>query len=91
MSTNENFNNLQKARLDLIGEIQAIYDYDNHIVTTTDPIARQTWQDIKEEELVHVGELMGLINYLDSSQRQFVENGLKEFNERLNNQNRTRD
>ena len=91
MGINENFQNLQNARLDLMGEIQAIFDYDNHISSTNDPVAKRTWQDIKEEELTHVGELIGLIDYLDSSQRQFVENGYNEFNERFNNQNKTRE
>ena len=38
---------LGKARLDLIGEIQAIFDYDEHINTTNNQIARETWTDIK--------------------------------------------
>ena len=87
----DNFNNLQNARLDLIGEIQAIFDYDNHINSTSDPIARQTWENIKNEELTHVGELLALIDYLDPSQKQFVQDGIKEFNTRLNSEIRIRD
>ncbi len=75
------FDTLQKARQDLIGEIQAVIEYDAHIRSSSDSVARQTWQSIKNEELVHVGELLALINYLDSEQKKYVEKGIKEFYE----------
>lgn len=77
-----NYDTLQKARQDLIGEMQAIIEYDAHIHNSTDRLARQTWQDIKNEELVHFGELLALINYLDPEQNQFVQKGFTEFYER---------
>ena len=73
------FDTLQKARQDLVGEIQAVIEYDAHIHSTNNPLARQTWEHIKNEELTHIGELLGLINYLDPSQKTFVEKGLAEF------------
>ena len=76
---NEVFNTLQKARKDLIGEIQAVIDYDAHIQSSSDNLARQTWQSIKNEELVHVGELLSLINYLDPDQEYYVKKGMEEF------------
>ena len=75
------FDTLQKARKDLIGEIQAVIDYDSHIHTTNDKLARNTWNHIKEEELVHIGELLALLNYLDPSQIEFVQKGFNEFYE----------
>lgn len=78
------FSTLQKARQDLIGEIQAVIEYDDHIHNTTDKLAKETWENIKSEELTHVGELLGLINYLDPTQKKFVEQGMKEFAERMN-------
>lgn len=77
------FDTLQKARQDLVGELQAIIEYDNHIRSTSDRLARETWENIKNEELAHVGELLALLNYLDPTQQQYVEKGVKEFNERL--------
>ena len=74
------FETLQKARQDLVGEIQAIIEYDNHIYSSNDNIAIQTWTHIKNEELGHVGELLALINYLEPNQKQFVENGISHFN-----------
>ena len=76
------FDTLQKARKDLIGEIQAVIEYDSHLRSTSDHLARKTWQDIKNEELVHIGELLGLLSYLDPEQKQFVQKGFSEFYER---------
>ncbi len=82
-----NFDALQKARQDLIGEIQAVIEYDVHIRSTGDKLARDTWIDIKNEELVHIGELLGLLNYLDPNQKQYVQKGLSEFYERQKGNN----
>ena len=77
-----NFDTLQKARQDLIGEIQAVIEYDAHIHSTNDRVARQVWQSIKHEELVHIGELLSLLNYLDPEQKQYVQKGMAEFQEK---------
>ena len=79
-----NFETLQNARKDLIGELDAIIQYDYHLHSTNIDIAKATWEDIRNEELVHVGELLGLLFYLSPYQEQLVEKGLQEFNERLN-------
>lgn len=76
------FVTLQKARQDLIGELSAIIEYDDHVHTTDNDIARLTWQNIRDEELIHVGELLGLITYLAPYQIPLIEKGLKEFDER---------
>lgn len=77
-----NFDTLQKARQDLMGEIQAVMEYDQHIHNTPDVLAKMTWENIKSKELTHVGELLSLIDYLDPTQRQYIEQGMKEFAER---------
>ena len=46
-------------------------------------IAKSTWKNIRDEELTHVGELLGLLFYLAPYQKEFVEKGLKEFTDRL--------
>ena len=79
------FETLQKARRDLMGEIEAVIQYDEHAQNATDNISRQTWIHIKEDELTHIGELLGLINEIDPTQIKFVEKGLKEFEERRGN------
>ena len=77
------FETLQNARKDLIGELDAIIQYDYHLHTTDNELACLTWENIRNEELVHVGELLGLLNYLAPYQKSFVEQGIKEFNERM--------
>ena len=78
---------LQKARKDLIGELDAIIQYDEHIHSSNVEAAKATWVDIRDEELVHVGELLGLILYLAPYQRKFVEDGLTEFDKRIGTPN----
>lgn len=80
---NNNFETLQNARRDLIGELQAIIEYDDHLHKTNNEIAKATWKNIRDEELTHVGELLGLLNYLAPYQKAFIEQGLNEFNDRL--------
>lgn len=78
------FDTVQNARRDLVGEIEAIIQYDDHLHKTNIEIAKQTWKNIRDEELTHVGELLGLLYYLAPYQKEFVEQGLNEFNDRLN-------
>lgn len=79
----ENFETLQNARKDLVGEIDAIIQYDDHLHKTDNKLAKETWENIRNEELMHVGELLGLLFYLAPYQKAFVEKGLNEFNDRL--------
>lgn len=87
---NSDFETLQKARQDIIGELDAIIQYDNHLHSTNNNIAKETWEDIRNEELVHVGELLGLISYLAPYQKPLIEQGQREFEERLKNVRNTR-
>ena len=79
-----NFDTLQKAYQDLIGEIGAVSEYSAHIRSSNSKTARITWETIRNEELMHIGELLALIDYLDPSLQQFVNQGINEFNERIN-------
>ena len=79
MNRSNNFMTIQNCREDIIGELDAIIQYENHLFSTDDPSARATIQDIVDEEKLHVGQLFGLLFKLDPvSQRQF-EKGYKEF------------
>lgn len=69
----------QNTRADIIGELDAIMQYEAHIANSNDPLVIETLQDIVEEEKLHVGQLFGMLFYLDPvSQKQF-EAGLNEF------------
>ena len=76
------FDTLQNASRDLIGEIGAVIQYDDHLHKTNVELAKETWIHIRNEELVHVGELLGLLCYLAPYQKALIEKGLKEFEER---------
>lgn len=77
-------NTAQNTRLDIIGELDAIIQYETHIAQTNDKFAQQTLRDIVKEEKLHVGQLFGLLFSLDEESKIEFEKGLKEFNE-LNN------
>lgn len=84
MSDNE-FETLQNARKDLVGELDAIIQYDEHLHKTDNVLAKETWTNIRDEELVHVGELLGLLCCLAPYQKEFIQKGLNEFAERAKN------
>ena len=69
----------QNTRLDIIGELDAIIQYETHINSSVDPVYRSTLQDIVNEEKVHVGQLFGLLFILDPASKEFFEKGLNEF------------
>ena len=69
----------QNTRLDIIGELDAIIQYEAHLNSSADPVYRNTLQDIVNEEKVHVGQLFGLLFMLDPASKEFFEKGLNEF------------
>ncbi len=69
----------QNTRADIIGELDAIIQYENHIASSNDSIVNKTLQDIVAEEKVHVGQLFGLLFYLDPESQTQFEKGLNEF------------
>lgn len=69
----------QNTRLDIIGELDAIIQYETHINSSVDPVYRSALQDIVNEEKVHVGQLFGLLFMLDPASKEFFEKGLNEF------------
>lgn len=69
----------QNTRLDIIGELDAIIQYETHINSSVDPVYRSALQDIVNEEKVHVGQLFGLLFMLDPASKEYFEKGLNEF------------
>ena len=74
------FVTLQNARLDVMGELEAIIGYETHLRQTNLPVAKETIKDIAKEEKLHVGQLFGLIFMLDPESKEQFEKGLAEFN-----------
>lgn len=76
---------IQAIRLDIAGELEAIYIYDAHVQATDDPRAKAVIVDIRDEEKVHVGELMTLLKTLDPEEAEQFLKGQNEVNEILEN------
>lgn len=60
-------------RQDLIGEFDAINQYQAHIDNIEDPEIQELLAHIRDDEKEHVAELMHLINRIDAKQRMKFE------------------
>lgn len=74
---------IQAIRLDIAGELEAIYIYDAHVQATDDEIAKKILADIRDEEKAHVGELMALLRLLDPQEAELFASGEAEVKEML--------
>ncbi len=74
---------IQAIRLDIAGELEAIYVYDSHVHATDDPVAKAIISDIRDEEKAHVGELMTLLRHLDPQEATHFLSGEAEVKEML--------
>lgn len=74
---------IQAVRLDIAGELEAIYVYDAHVQATDDPVAKAIISDIRDEEKAHVGELMTLLRHLDPQEAVHFLSGENEVKEML--------
>jgi rubrerythrin len=68
---------LELLREDLVGELQAIYQYQDHIDTIDDEEARKVLEHIRDDEKEHVAELTKIIQKIDPLQAEmFKKEGL---------------
>lgn len=74
---------IQAVRLNIAGELEAIYVYDAHVQATDNPIAKKIISDIRDEEKAHVGELMTLLKVLDPQEAEHFASGESEVKEML--------
>jgi len=74
---------IQAIRLDIAGELEAIYIYDAHVQATDNVMAQKVISDIRDEEKAHVGELMTLLRALDPKEMEFFTSGETEVKEML--------
>jgi rubrerythrin len=70
-------------RLDIAGELEAIYLYDAHAEATDNVLAKSVLRDIRDEEKVHMGELMTLLMELDPKEKELYEHGAGEVREMM--------
>jgi rubrerythrin len=74
---------IQAIRLDLAGELEAIYLYDAHVQAADDADAVRVISDIRDEEKAHVGELFTLLRTLDPAEAELFASGEAEVRELL--------
>jgi Uncharacterized conserved protein len=74
---------IQAIRTDIVGELEAIFLYDAHAVSTDDPVVKAVLAEIRDEERAHVGELMTLLKYLDASEAEHLLEGEGEVREMM--------
>lgn len=56
---------IQAIRIDIAAELEAMFLYDSHANATDDPIAQEILRDIRDEEKLHLGQLIKLLEHLD--------------------------
>jgi uncharacterized protein len=74
---------IQAIRLDIAGKLEAIYLYDAHFQATDDLRAKAVLEDIRDEEKIHMGELITLLRTLDPMEAQQFLKGQKEVEKML--------
>ncbi len=74
---------IQAIRLDIAGELEAIYLYDAHVQATDNELAKKVSADIRDEEKAHVGELTTLLYALDPVEAELFTSGAGEVQEMM--------
>jgi len=74
---------VQSLRVDMAGELEAIIGYDAHVMAAEDERIKKVLSAIRDEEKQHVGELMSLIQMLDSKETEYFNKGTAEVSELL--------
>jgi rubrerythrin len=78
---------IQAVRLDIAGELEAIFLYDAHVQATDIALAKKVIADIRDEEKAHVGELMTLLYALDPQEAEHFASGTEEVKEMMKDLN----
>ncbi len=74
---------IQAVRLDIAGELEAIYLYESHVLATDNAAAKKVIADIRDEEKAHIGELMSLLKILDPEEAKHFADGETEVAEMM--------
>ena len=70
---------VRAIRLNIASEEEAAALYDAHADATDNPLARKVLRDVANEELVHAGEFVQLINILTAGEEiAWMQNGYEE-------------
>ena len=72
---------VRAIRMNVAAEEEATAIYEAHADATDNPLARKVLLDIANEERVHVGEFIELIEILTQDEKAWMENGYDEVRE----------
>lgn len=72
---------VEAVRKDISGELEAINQYNAHLNATDNELARRVWMHIRDEERVHVGELLTLLKVLEPTELEKLKQGQAEVEE----------
>lgn len=72
------FKDMYALRKDLIGELEAINQYDLHIGELSSEKAKMVLESIRNEEIVHTGELLALMDFLCPAEAKLRAEGKQE-------------
>ncbi|NSW77176.1 MAG: Rubrerythrin [Candidatus Atribacteria bacterium] len=72
---------LRAIRLNLAAEEEAVHLYLAHADATDNPLAKKVLIDIANEEKVHAGEFLRLLEILAEDEKEFLQQGAREVDE----------
>ena len=74
---------VRAVRYNIAAEFEAIQMYMQIVDATDNPLAKEVFKDIANEEKVHAGEFYRLLMELDQKEKGFYEEGMKEVEEEI--------
>jgi len=72
---------IRAIRMDLAAEEEAVHVYMAHAEATDDPLAKKVLMDIANEEKVHAGEFLRLLQILTGDEDEYLRKGAEEVDE----------
>jgi rubrerythrin len=72
---------IRAVRLDIAAEHEAVHLYMSHADAVDDPLAKKVLIDIANEERLHIGEFMRLLQILTGDEEDYIAEGRAEVDE----------
>ncbi|HIP92671.1 MAG TPA: Rubrerythrin [Thermotoga sp.] len=72
---------IRAIRMDLAAEEEAVHVYMSHAEATDDPLVKKVLIDIANEERIHAGEFLRLLQLLTGDEDEYLKKGAEEVDE----------
>jgi len=72
---------IRAIRMDLAAEEEAVHVYMAHAEATDDPLVKKVLMDIANEERIHAGEFLRLLQILTGDEDEYLRKGAEEVDE----------